>query len=578
MNGKVIFIVACLMLAWGATAQAEGTLRVTVSDHDGWGDARCNLYAWDETDRDWKRVADRATRDGVAEIQADAGNYQLRVTYKEGDPDQERTIESVQIRDGQITEESLYFERGELQITVSDHDGAGRASCRLMVWNDADRKWDSVRSRDASNGHASFEAAPGVYQLRVTYTEGDMDQEQIFDGLQITDNAVIQREAYFERGKVELTVTDHDGWGSASCKLMVWNDETREWDHVASRSTHDGRVAFEAPPGTYSIRVRYNEGEPEQERTIEPIRITDSCGLTRSAYFERGRLQLTVTDQDGWGRVKCILKWWNEAEGQWETVDDATSQDGRLGFDMAPGFYRMVIRYLESDPVQELVMDNITMADRMLASRFVNFGGDPPPVISSFGPIEVGDGDGYYEVGEKVLFRIGVDGDDVTRVEFTTNEALLAEADSQGRFEPILDLTTPGELRFVVRAWDEAGTLETYESVIPVSAQQDQRVVSEAAYVTEDLLPGASWAVCPECGFRYPGDMTVCPLDGAALVPVEQESHGAGPNATAPDEELPGHGLEPEQIVDFGLGWMNVFTQPQQGQDLPRRIESNAVH
>lgn len=148
-----------------------------------------------------------------------------------------------------------------------------------------------------------------------------------------------------------------------------------------------------------------------------------------------------------------------------------------------------------------------------------------PPIICASGPFEIGDGDGYYEIGEKVLFRIDIRDTDLQSVEFLINDKVIRTSNAPGKFEQILTLSLPGEYRFAIRARDENGTLETFVRGVPVSMQKD-RAYLKVKQLPADYGQTRTMMRCPECGKVFSQDVHYCPYDGRKLNVFEKVVHG----------------------------------------------------
>jgi len=291
-------------------------------------------------------------------------------------------------------------------------------------------------------------------------------------------------------------------------------------------------------------------------------------------YFEKGALRLTATDNDGWASLVTYVSRWNDEKRGWESaIREAYTQDGKRDYSLSPGVYRLQMYYREASPSEERVIEGIQIADRQALSIGETFGGgNLPPLISAGGPFEIGDGDSYYEVDEKVLFRIDIQDSDFGSVEFLINDRIIRTSDRAGKFEQILQLTVPGSYRFSVRAKDKSGTLESYGRTIPVSMQKE-RSGQAAKYLPVDYGQKKTVKKCPKCGKEYQNNIAFCPYDGSKLNPVERVVHGvldASLIRAHIDPETP----EAQQAKQFGVDWLNPFaSQERIDEDIQRLVD-----
>jgi len=199
----------------------------------------------------------------------------------------------------------------------------------------------------------------------------------------------------------------------------------------------------------------------------------------RGQYFEKGTLRLTATDNDGWAYLSTSVYRWNDEKRDW-------ADNGKCDYSLSPGIYKLAMSYQEAQPNERRAIEGISVSDRQAVSIGETFvGGNLPPLISAAGPFEIGDGDGYYEVGEKVLFRMDIRDTDFEDVEFLVNDRAIRKLDRPGKFEQVLTLTVPGDYKFSVRARNKNGTLESYGRTIPVSLQKDRSVQTAKYLPTE---------------------------------------------------------------------------------------------
>lgn len=200
--------------------------------------------------------------------------------------------------------------------------------------------------------------------------------------------------------------------------------------------------------------------------------------------------------------------------------------DGKRDFSLAPGVYQLVMQYQEASPPESRRIDGFVISDRIAASIGETFGGgNLPPIISAAGPFEIGDGDGYYEVGERVLFRIDIRDADFANADFLLNDRVLKTMDHAGKYEQVLVLSVPGDYRFSVRAKDKNGTLESYGRTVPVGLQKDQSTLA-AKHLPADYGERRQIKTCPKCAREFAGDSAFCPHDGSQLTLAERVVHG----------------------------------------------------
>jgi len=558
----------------------KGTLRLTATDHDGWASVKTYVARWDDENRKWVDVVNKQfTQDGRAEYLLKPGVYQLRMYYLEASPNEKRVIEGIEISDGAVVDRSARFEKGLLRLTATDHDGWASVKTYVAHWNDENRRWDDVITKQfTQDGRADYSLAPGIYQLRMYYLEASPNEKRVVEGIQIADQAVVEKNESFEKGALRLTATDQDGWASVKTYVARWNDENRRWDDVITKQfTQDGRADYSLAPGIYQLRMYYLEASPNEKRVLEGIQIVDRVLVEDSQYFEKGSLRLTAADHDGWASVKTYVARWNDENRCWDDViTKQFTQDGRADYSLVPGVYQLRMYYVEAEPNEKRVVDGIRVHDRQATSIGEDFGnGNLPPLISAAGPFEIGDGDGYYEVGEKVMFRIDLRDSDFASVDFLVNDRAIRQSDRPGKYEQILTLSVPGDYRFSVRARDDNGTLESYGRTIPVNIQKD-RVTQGVRYLPREYGTPTTVVVCPHCEREYQEEIAFCPHDGTQLSVIERVVQGALGAA------LVNAGIDPispevQNAVQLGLDWLNPFASPGQVDEDIQRIVDDIV-
>ncbi len=239
-------------------------------------------------------------------------------------------------------------------------------------------------------------------------------------------------------------------------------------------------------------------------------------------------LRLTTTDSDGWASVRTYISRWNDEKRDWDSViREADTRDGKRDYSLSPGVYRLTMYYREADPSEKRVIEGSSISDRQASAIGQAFsGGNLPPLISTGGPFEIGDGDGYYEVGEKARFRIDIRDSDFDSVEFLINDRLIRTSSQAGKFEQTLKLSVPGDYRFSMRAKDKNGTVESFGRTIPVNMQKE-RVSQSAKHLPKDYGTTQAAKKCPQCGKEYHEDIAFCPQDGNKLNMVSRIVHGA---------------------------------------------------
>jgi hypothetical protein len=350
-------------------------------------------------------------------------------------------------------------------------------------------------------------------------------------------------------------------------------DAGQYFEKGSLRDTNNGKADYSLSPGVYKLTMVYAEAQPREERSIEGIQITDKSIVTKEAYFEKGSLRLTATDNDGWASLFTSVSQWNDEKRDWVYVDRRDTNNGKADYSLSPGVYKLTMVYAEAQPREERSIEGIRVVDRQVLSLGEMFGGgNLPPIISASGPFEIGDGDGYCEVGEKVLFCVDIRDTDFARAEFLLNDRLLRSTDQPGKYEQVLLLSVPGDYRFAVRAKDKNGTLESYARTVPVSMQKERAILT-GKHLPPNYGEMRSVKKCPQCGKEYGDHMAFCPYDGTKLIPVEEVVHGildaslsrAGIDPTTPEA------LHAKQL---GLDWLNPFaSQEQIDKDIHRAVD-----
>ncbi len=413
----------------------------------------------------------------------------------------------------------------------------------------------------------------------MSYRESETYERQIVEGIEIKDRGVVEKTATFEKGRLRLTATDHDGWADLMTWVARWNDEKRAWeDVVRERPTADGKADYSLGPGVYQLRMSYAESETYERQVVEGIEIKDRGVVEKEAYFAKGRLRLTATDHDGWADVMTWVARWNDEKRSWDDViRERRTTDGKADYSLGPGVYQLRMSYREAEPAERRVVEGIRIEDRQAQSLGEMFGGgNLPPLLSIGGPFEIGDGDGYYEVGEKVAFRVDVRDSDLEGVEFLVNGRVSRRVDQVGRFEQLLVLSVPGECRFSVRAKDRRGTLESFACTLPINMARERppRAARHLppGYGGPTSQGGSRWK-CPRCDRAYDGAVSFCAQDGTRLEPVSGVVNrvlDAGLRAARVDPAT----SEAAHAKRLGLDWLNPFVgQDRLDQDFQRLVD-----
>ncbi len=304
------------------------------------------------------------------------------------------------------------------------------------------------------------------------------------------------------------------------------------------------------------------------------IASSDACAQRNNQNDHKGTLRLTATDNDGWASVRTCVSRWNDERRKWDAViREADTRDGKRDYSLSPGVYQLTMYYREASPSEKRVVEGISIYDRQASSIGETFGGgNLPPLISAGGPFEIGDGDSYYEVGERALFRIDIRDSDFDSAEFLINDHVIQRSTRAGKFEQTLQLSSPGEYKFSVRARDKEGTLESYGRTIPVNMQKD-RASKSAKYLPKEYGQQKALKKCPKCGKEYHDDIAFCPQDRSRLNPAERIIH------RVLDASLTNAGIDPQtpearHAKKLGLDWLNPFvSQEEVDGDIQRLVD-----
>ena len=385
------------------------------------------------------------------------GQYRIVVNYVTCEPHQTQEILGVEIGDGVVRGYDMYFAKARIEVQVADHDGHGRGSVSYFKWSDQRRDYTHVTGDGLNNGRATRALAPGMYKIVVNYVESEPDQRQEVIGAELGDGTVRAYDFYFAKGEMNITALDNDGWAGGSVSYYRWSDTQRDYSHVTGDGLNNGKATRELAPGLYKAVVNYVESKPDQRRELVGFEVTDRGVSAVEYYFAKGRIETTATDNSGWARGSVSYYRWSDERRDYVHVTGDGLNNGRASRELAPGVYKLVVNYVESEPDQRREVTNVVIEDGMSRGHLFEFGGpgSSPPVISVHGPLERGNGDGLLQQGESAEFVISLSDADLLSAALVCNQLELPIA-STGLHRLAVPLSIKGGYECRIRARDAA--------------------------------------------------------------------------------------------------------------------------
>lgn len=501
---------------------ASGEISVKVADHEGPAEGEILLYRWDQARGDYFYVSRsrQALYDGEAARSIDPGKYRVKVVYEGSRPHQERVIDDVKVASGETEELELYFEKASISLKVTDHDGLGKSDVDLFKWDDRKRAYVYLTRVRRGKGlkNVPLVVEPGLYQIRVLYTETRPLQQEEITNVKLEDKDSKSFSFHFNKGALEFTATDQDGWAKGELNFYRWDNAKRKYELVPnSRQRFDsGKASVELSPGLYQIRVTYTEALPYQVRTIPNVRVEDGKTLNFNFYFDRGQISIVLADSDGWGEGFVTFYRWEQSEKGYSHLPNARMRisNGRAVRRLSPGIYRVRVNYSESSPSQTAEVEGVVIEDRLSKELIFRFGDkvNPPPNIQVFGPREIGDGDGEIEFGESIEISFLLADDDFVSADLYWNGRKIRRYEEPGYYEQVLKLDEPGKQEIEITARDFADPPNQNSWVFDFAVlEPDEDDAGESSESDKEDR------VCSVCQTHYHDGENFCPRDGTRL-------------------------------------------------------------
>ncbi len=459
-----ILVITCSILFSQNYVSGQSNITVNVRDNDGWGDGRVYYMKWNQEAREYKNLTNKGLYNGKSSVELAPGLYSIQVKYTETYPDQSKSIKDISISANDSKSYDFYFNKGKIYVTVTDNDGWGDGRVYYMKWDEEAREFKNITNKGLYNGKSSVELAPGLYSIKVKYTETYPDQWNSITNIEIYDKLEKPFKFYFKKGEMSVTVTDNDGWGDGRVYYEKWNDEAREFKNITNKGLYNGKSSIELAPGLYSIQVKYTETYPDQWKKMENIEITDKQITPFKFYFEKGNVDIVVTDNNGWGDGRVYYSKWDDEKEEFKNLTNKGLYNGKNLIELAPGLYSIKVKYTESSPYQWKTSSNIKIIDNVFQSYLFEFGSSEhsPPMIRFSGPEENNNINGILEINEILQVKISLKDKDFKNAKLYLNDDPVKDYYNAGDYAYEFSPKTIGEYKIKLIAFDQKQPSNVY--------------------------------------------------------------------------------------------------------------------
>lgn len=222
-----------------------GNLLVTISSNGEPLRARTYLLARESGEEVSRNSTDTA---GLASHEVAAGSYRLRVVL-DGIAAPEQMLEDITLEANETLERTLEIASGAIRFTIGSNGEPVKARTYLLHRDSGE---EADRSQTNSAGAASYDVAPGNYQLRVVF-DGIAAPSQTLEDIVIAPEDRLERELEVPTGIIELTVTSN---GTPVKARTYVQHAANEEELTRSRTNAGGVARYTVATGTYQIQVR----------------------------------------------------------------------------------------------------------------------------------------------------------------------------------------------------------------------------------------------------------------------------------------------------------------------------------
>ncbi|MFU8764140.1 MAG: vWA domain-containing protein [Haliea sp.] len=222
-----------------------GKLLVTISSNGQPLRARTYLLDRESGEEVSRNAADTA---GLASHEVAAGNYRLRVVL-DGIAAPEQMLDDITLEADETLERTLEIASGAIEFTITSNGEPVKARTYLLHRDSGE---EADRSQTNAAGAASYDVAPGNYQLRLVF-DSISAPSRTLEGIVIAPRDRLQRALDVPTGTIELTVTSS---GAPVMARTYLQHAANEEELTRSRTDAAGVARYTVATGTYQIQVR----------------------------------------------------------------------------------------------------------------------------------------------------------------------------------------------------------------------------------------------------------------------------------------------------------------------------------
>jgi len=350
---------------------------------------------------------------GRAKFYAAPGKYVVTfvpdgIVGSRGVPSEARTL-----ADGEVCTVRHSVAFGSLVVQAKNFSGPVPSRLTIYASGASGRKLEPLFTRAFDGGPMEIRAMPGKYAVEVASEPGTIlpPAAKIFEPVGIKESKKEHVSAYFECARLSVRCAAL-GPIDARLELQRWDEEAKEYAETYSTSLKKGATEIFLQAGKYRAVAVDQKVEPQERHALEDIVAADGGNVLRSVILKGGEICIVARlAEDAPVGTVALYRMKDEIDRR---VLTRPLKEGRIVLPVAEGTYRVVTTVGEEGNSKEYAGRWLQVTDRARLMEVLDLGRASsrslPPQINLWGPYEVGDGDGIFEVGERAKFTTGISG------------------------------------------------------------------------------------------------------------------------------------------------------------------------
>lgn len=268
---------------------------------------------------------------------------------------QNKTISTIEIKEGDVVEKEIDFGFGELSLKVVRNEKLMDSTVHVINPDTEERVAHGRTYTKETSNPIVMKLDPGIYDVVVTALEIETNPEQKFEGVEIVSGEVVEKVVDYSSGTLKVGSLKGEKLHDSVVKII----DSSTGESVAQGRTYTGSKSnpktFELPPGVYNVIVEPLGIKGITPQTFENIEVKPGETVEETAQFSGGTLKVGAFEGEKFMDAIVYINNPDTGEQVSQGRTYKSSKTNPKTFELSPGIYDVSVKALGiiNNPIQE---------------------------------------------------------------------------------------------------------------------------------------------------------------------------------------------------------------------------------